>query len=75
MQNPIVTILTDDFIEQFMHLPTADKAKLLHECADEFMTAAEFQLLSKIPIRTIYAKFGTEEVNGIEFCGHKFIYL
>lgn len=75
MQNAIVTILTDDFIEQFMHLSTADKAKLLHECAEEFMTVDEFQSLSKMPRRTIYAKFGTEEVRGVEFCGHKLIYL
>ena len=75
MQNAIVTTLTEEFITQFMHLPTADKAKLLHECAEEFMTVDEFQLLSKMPRRTIYAKFGTEEVRGVEFCGHKLIHL
>lgn len=75
MQNAIVTTLTDEFITQFMHLPTADKAKLLHACAEEFMTVDEFQSLSKMPRRTIYAKFGTEEVRGFEFCGRKLIYL
>ena len=39
------------------------------------MTVDEFQSLSKMPLRTIYAKFGTEEVRGVEFCGHKLIYL
>lgn len=75
MQNAIVTTLTEEFITQFMHLPTYDKAKLLHDCAEEFMTVDEFQSLSKMPRRTIYAKFGTEEVRGVEFCGHKLIYL
>lgn len=75
MQNPIVTTLTDEFITKFMHLPTADKAKLLHECAEEFMTVDEFQSLSKMPRRTIYAKFGSDQVKGVEFCGHKLIYL
>ena len=75
MQNTDVTILTDEFITQFMHLSTADKAKLLHECAYEFMTVDEYQAVTKIPRRTIYAKFGTSEVNGIEFCGHKLIYM
>ena len=75
MQNPVVTILTDEFITQFMHLSTADKAKLLHDCADEFMTADEFHSITKMPRRTIYAKFGTEEVKGVEFCGHKLIYM
>ena len=75
MQNPVVTILTEDFTNQFMHLSTADKAKLLHECAEEFMTVDEFQAVTKMPRRTIYAKFGTEEVKGIEFCGHKLIYM
>ena len=75
MQNAHVTILTDEFITQFMHLSTADKAKLLHECADEFMTVDEFHAITKIPRRSIYAKFGTVDINGIEFCGHKFIYM
>ena len=74
MQNPIVTILTEEFTTQFMHLSTADKAKLLHECADEFMTVDEFQAITKMPRRTIYAKFGNV-VKGIEFCGHKIIYM
>lgn len=75
MQNATVTILTEDFIEKFMHLSTADKAKLLHECAEEFMTVEEFHELTKMPRRTIYAKFGTEEVRGVEFCGHKLIHM
>ena len=75
MQKPIVTLLTEEFTNQFMHLATADKAKLLHECADEFMTVDEFQAATKMPRRTIYAKFGTSEVNGIDFCGHKLFYF
>ncbi len=75
MQNANVTILTEEFITQFMHLPTADKAKLLQECADEFMTIEEYHQLTKIPRRTIYAKFSIEDITGVEFCGHKFIYM
>ncbi len=48
MQNANVTILTEEFITQFMHLPTADKAKLLQECADEFMTVEEYHQLTYV---------------------------
>jgi hypothetical protein len=75
MQSPVVTILTEEFITQFLHLTTTNKAKLLHICADEFMTVDDFNKLTKMPMRTIYAKFGTEEVKGFEFCGHKLIHM
>ena len=55
-------------------LPIEDKVEILHEIADEFMTIEEFHEISKIPKRTIYDKFG-KEIKGIEFLGHKLIYL
>ena len=56
-------------------LSIEDKIEILHECADEFMTAEEYAKITKIPKRTIYDKFGTPEVKGFEFCGHKLFYL
>lgn len=56
-------------------LPIEDKVTILHECADEFMTADEYAKFKGISRRTAYAKFGTDDVKGIEFCGHKLFYM
>lgn len=67
--------LTEEFKKQFMLLPIESRAELMQMCADELMTADEFHEVSKMPRRTIYAKFGTDDVKGFELCGHKIIYL
>ena len=75
MQNSKTMALTELQKQNIRRLSIEDKVEILHECADEFMTADEYHEITKIPRRTIYAKFGTFEVKGFEFCGHKLFYL
>jgi hypothetical protein len=75
VQNPKTMALTEQQKQNIRKLSIEDKIELLHECADEFMTADEYHEITKMPKRTIYAKFGTPEVKGFEFCGHKLFYF
>lgn len=56
-------------------LSIEDKVEILHEIADEFMTVEQFHEVTGMAKRTIYDKFGTDTVKGVEFCGHKLIYM
>lgn len=67
--------LTDKQLQNLRRLPIEDKVQILHTIADEFMTVDEFREVSGMAKRTIYDKFGTETVKGLEFCGHKIIYM
>lgn len=67
--------LTEQQKLNIRELSIEDKIEILHECADEFMSADEYNKITKMPKRTIYAKFGTPEVKGFEFCGHKLFYF
>jgi hypothetical protein len=75
VQNRETMALTELQKQNIRKLSTEDKIEILHECADEFMTADEYHDITKMPKRTIYAKFGTPEVKGFEFCGHKLFYF
>ena len=75
MQNFETMTLTELQKENIRRLPVEVKAEIMHECADEFMTAEEYAEATNMPKRTIYAKFGTPEVKGFEFCGHKLFYF
>lgn len=67
--------LTKELEQHLLKLPIEDKVKVMQMFADEFMTIEEYHQCSKMPIRTIYAKLGTDAVKGFEFCGHKIIYM
>lgn len=75
MQNNKTMALTERQKQNIRKLSIEEKIEILHEYADEFMTADEYHGITKMPKRTIYAKFGTPEVKGFEFCGHKLFYF
>lgn len=75
MQNLEIMALTEKQRVNIRMLSAEDKIEILHECAEFFMTADEYHDITKMPKRTIYAKFGTPEVKGFEFCGHKLFYF
>lgn len=75
MQTTNNMALTDKQKIAIRKLSIEDKVEILHEIADEFMTIEEFREVSGMPRRTIYDKFGTDAVKGIEFCGHKIVYM
>ena len=75
MQNSNFMSLTQKQKLAIRKLTIQEKVEILHEIADEFMTVEEFREVSGMAKRTIYDKFGTETVKGVEFCGHKLIYM
>ena len=66
--------LTDIQLQKIRELKIEEKVQILHTIADEFMTVDEYRQHTGMAKRTIYDKFG-KEINGLEFCGHKLIYM
>lgn len=66
--------LTEHLKDELSKLSTKSKAEIMQSFADEFSTISQFHEYTKIPTRTIYAKFG-KEIPGFEFCGVKFVYF
>jgi hypothetical protein len=75
VQNYKYMALTESQLQNIRKLKIEEKVQILHTIADEFMTVDEFHKYSGMARRTIYDKFGTEQVKGLEFCGHKLIYM
>jgi len=56
-------------------LDRTTKIEIMQEFADEIMTIEQYSEVTKIPPRTIYAKFHTPQIGGFELCGHKFTFI
>ena len=75
MQNIDTMTLTEKQKNEIMHLDGAILVEVMHECADRFMTVADFHKYSKMPRRTIYAKIESGELQSYEVFGIKLILI
>ena len=67
--------LTEKQKANIMHLDAESLIDILHECAEQFMTAKEYHEYSKMPMRTIYDKIKSGELKSTEVFGTKIIYV
>ena len=67
--------LTEEQKNLIMKLDTESLFEVLHECADRLLTAKEYSKHTKTPIRTIYDKIKSKEIDSTEVFGIKVISL
>lgn len=58
-----------------MHLDADSLIEVMHECAEQFMTAKEYHEYTKIPMRTIYDKISSNDLKSTEIFGIKIIFI
>ena len=75
MQNSNFMALTEKQKASIMHLDADSLIEVLHECAEQFMTAKEYHEHTGIPMRTIYDKIKSCELKSTEVFDTKIIYV
>lgn len=67
--------LTEQQKNSIMRLDADTLFEVLHECADQLMTAKEYAAYTKTPIRTVYDKIKSKDLKSTEIFGIKLIHM